>query len=109
MRRPSDDREEHDAEALETELRPSKSARKRAALAAQKLGEELTCLKATELEALHLPDELREAILEAQRIRSSRGGLARQRQYIGKLMREIELEPLERALAMRRKSGVLPS
>ena len=44
-------------------------------------------------------------MVEAQRIRSSRGGLARQRQYIGKLMREIDLDPIEAALARRRKSG----
>ena len=89
--------------------RPSKSARKRAAHAAQKLGEELIRLKSIELDSLSLPDELLAAIREAQRIQNSRGGLARQRQYIGKLMREIDLAPIEAAIAVRRRSGVLPS
>jgi ribosome-associated protein len=94
---------------LDSEFRPSKSARKRAAHAAQKLGEELIRLKAPELESLSLPDVLLDAIREAQRIQNSRGGLARQRQYIGKLMREIDLAPIEAAMSVRRRSGALPS
>ncbi len=78
--------------------RPSKSARKRAALAAQKLGEELVLLKDAELQALDLPDALTEAVREARRIRSRAAG-ARQRQYIGKLMREIDVAPIHAALA----------
>jgi ribosome-associated protein len=50
------------------------------------------------LRQLPLPETLLEAILEAQRLRS-RVALARQRQYIGRLMRAIDTEPLERALA----------
>jgi 5-(carboxyamino)imidazole ribonucleotide mutase len=80
------------------EDRPSKSARKREALAAQKLGEELILLKDADLEALALPERLSEAIRQARRIRSRAAG-ARQRQYIGKLMREIDLEPIQAALA----------
>ncbi len=102
--RPSPDDAEDD-NASEGELRPSKSARKRAAHAAQALGEELIGLKPAELDSLGLPDELHDAVVEAQRIRNSRGGLARQRQYIGKLMREIDLDPIEAALVQRRKSG----
>jgi 5-(carboxyamino)imidazole ribonucleotide mutase len=80
------------------EDRPSKSARKREALAAQKLGEELILLKDADLDALELPEHLSEAIRQARRIRSRAAG-ARQRQYIGKLMREIDLEPILAALA----------
>jgi ribosome-associated protein len=76
---------------------PSKSARKRAAHAAQQLGEALIGLREAELAALALPDTLAEAIRAARRIKS-RAGLARQRQYIGKLMREVELEPIRAAL-----------
>jgi ribosome-associated protein len=90
---------------FDAELRPSKSSRKRAAHAAQKLGEELTRLKLAELEALNLPEELHGAILEAQRISKSRGGFARQRQYIGKLMRSIDLAPIEAAIELRQKRG----
>ena len=80
------------------EDRPSKSARKREALTAQKLGEELILLRDADLDALELPEPLSEAIREARRIRSRAAG-ARQRQYIGKLMREIDLEPILTALA----------
>jgi ribosome-associated protein len=78
--------------------RPSKSARKRAAQAAQQLGEELVRLRDPQLVALELPETLLEAIRAARTI-SSHGGGARQRQYIGKLMREIDLEPIRAALA----------
>jgi ribosome-associated protein len=76
---------------------PSKSMRKREASAAQDLGTRLIALKESELAALNLPETLQDAILLAKRI-SSRGGLARQRQYIGKLMRDIDPAPIEAAL-----------
>jgi 5-(carboxyamino)imidazole ribonucleotide mutase len=79
---------------------PSKSARKRAALAVQKLGEELIELKDEQLRALALPEALTVAIQEARRIRS-RAALARQRQYIGKLMRALDPAAIEAALAAR--------
>ena len=41
-----------------------------------------------------------EAIREARRI-TSRGGGLRQRQYIGKLMRDVDLEPIRAALSAR--------
>jgi ribosome-associated protein len=80
--------------------RPSKSARKRAAHAAQDLGQALLRLPDAELSALELPEALREALREARRI-TSRAALARQRQYIGKLMRQVDPEPLRAALAAR--------
>jgi ribosome-associated protein len=102
--------EDDDAELAQEEqdeYRPSKSARKRAAHAAQALGEALIQLKLQELDSLQLPEQLYDAVREAQRIRNTRGGLARQRQYIGKLMREIDTAPIEAAMAHRRKTGVL--
>lgn len=92
----------HTPEDLEQDdpERPSKSARKRAAHAAQDLGEELIRLRDPELDALGLPERLSEAVREARRIKS-RGGGARQRQYIGKLMRDIDVEPIRAALAAR--------
>ncbi len=77
--------------------RPSKSQRKRDAHALQNLGERLVGLRDAELEGLQLPERLLDAILEARRIRA-RGGAARQRQYIGKLMRDIDPAPIEAAL-----------
>jgi ribosome-associated protein len=90
-----------DADAPDDEQhpqRPSKSARKRAAHAAQDLGEELIRLRDAQLDALQLPDALVDAIREARRI-NSRAGLARQRQFIGKLMRDIDPGPIRTALA----------
>jgi ribosome-associated protein len=80
--------------------RPSKSQRKRDAHAAQGLGEALIRMRDPELDALGLPERLTDAVREARRIKSRAGG-ARQRQYIGKLMREIDLEPIRAALAAR--------
>ena len=80
--------------------RPSRSARKREALALQELGVRLTLLRPAQLVELSLPEELLAAVLEAQRLRS-RSALARQRQYIGRLMRTIDPAPIEQALAQR--------
>jgi ribosome-associated protein len=85
---------------------PSKSMRKREASAAQDLGTRLIALKESELEALNLPETLQDAILLAKRI-TSRGGLARQRQYIGKLMRDIDPAPIEAALSAESRLSAL--
>lgn len=87
---------------------PSKSQRKRDADAAQKLGTRLIELKESELQTLNLPERLLDAILLAQRI-TTRGGLARQRQYIGKLMRDIDLAPVEDALAAKSRTAQFAS
>ena len=85
-----------------TELKPSKSARKREYLALQKLGEELITLKQTELDGLSLDEALLEAIMEARQIKAH-GALRRQKQYIGKLMRHIDPEPLRAEMAKLRR------
>jgi ribosome-associated protein len=90
--------DEDEDTAEEGSGRPSRSARKRQAEALQKLGVRLSELRATQLQQLQLPPELLDALLEAQRLRS-RSALARQRQYIGRLMRTVEPEILDRALA----------
>lgn len=79
------------------DTKPSKSARKREYLALQKLGEQLLDLKPHELDAIPIGDDLREAVVEAQGIRS-RGALRRQKQFIGKLMRQEDPEPIREAL-----------
>ena len=75
------------------DLKPSKSARKREYLALQKLGEELISLKESDLASLPLDENLLEAVLEARQIKAH-GAMRRQKQYIGKLMRHIDPEPL---------------
>ena len=59
-------------------------------------------MRDSDLDALNLPETLVDAVRDARRI-TSRGGLARQRQYIGKLMRDIDLEPIRTFLASRNK------
>ena len=81
--------------------RPSKSERKRRSDDLQSLGEALIGLPAAELDALPLPEQLRDAVLLAQRI-TAHGGLYRQKQYIGKLMRKIDAEPIREAMNARR-------
>ncbi len=85
-----------------TELKPSKSARKREYIALQKLGEELIALKQSDLESLPLEEGLLEAIIEAGQMKAH-GALRRQKQYIGKLMRHIDPEPLRDELAKLRR------
>jgi ribosome-associated protein len=84
------------------DLKPSKSARKREYIALQKLGEELILLKQSNLDSLPLDDNLREAVMEAQQIKAH-GALRRQKQYIGKLMRHIDPEPLRAEMAKLRR------
>ncbi|MEO6081194.1 MAG: ribosome biogenesis factor YjgA [Steroidobacteraceae bacterium] len=85
-------------EDAEQDLPPSKSSRKRAAHAAQKLGERLTRMRQDETAVLPLTEALHDAIAEARRLRS-RGALGRQFQFIGKLMRDIDMDALDAALA----------
>jgi ribosome-associated protein len=69
---------------------PSKSAKKREMHALQAIGERLVVITDTQLATIPIQDEsLREAVLLARRIKA-RGGLRRQLQFIGKLMRSID-------------------
>lgn len=77
--------------------RPSKSARKRAMHALQDMGDELAALTKTQLAKLELPESLRIAIKEAQRMPPTEAR-RRQMQYVGKLMRSVDPEPLRLAL-----------
>jgi len=79
----------------------SKSQLKREAHALQTLGEQLIAMKPAELDDLPLPDNLAQAIDDARSMQ--RGALKRQRQYIGILMRDIDPEPIQTALDLRRQ------
>lgn len=80
---------------------PSKSLLKRQSTELQQLGESLIELAPNELDALELPEKLRDAIDIAKRI-TAHGGLYRQKQFIGKLMRKIDVEPIRAALEAKR-------
>ena len=74
----------------------SKSQRKREAHALQALGESLVKLNKSALAQIPLSDDLRNAINEARRLHQH-GALKRQMQYIGKLMRQCDVEPIRTA------------
>jgi ribosome-associated protein len=77
--------------------RPSKSQRKREMTALQDLGESLLQLTAAERARLDLPEALREALEETARI-GSHEARRRHLQYIGKLMRQVDPQPLRAAI-----------
>lgn len=77
--------------------KPSKSARKREYLALQSLGERLIDLSPEQLGSIALDDRLREAVQKAQSMKAH-GALRRQKQLIGKLMRQVDPEPIRAAL-----------
>ena len=89
--------EPYNKKADDEDLPPSKSQVKRDCDHLQKIGEELLALKASDINKMDLPDDLEEAIHTAHRI-SSRSSMKRQRQYIGKIMRQIDGEAIERQL-----------
>ena len=84
------------------EQRLSKSARKREAATLQELGVQLSALPDQEIKALGLPDSLFVALRDLRRL-PSHGAQVRQRQYIGKLMRSIDPEPVLAKLAERKQ------
>jgi ribosome-associated protein len=81
--------------------KPSKTRRKQASHDLQELGEALMELPASRLAKLDLSDTLRDAIDELRRVRSHEGR-RRHLQYIGKLMRHVDPEPLREAVAANR-------
>ncbi len=76
---------------------PSKSQIKRDMLALSELGAQLVDLPPATLAKLPLPDELASAIRECQSI-SKHGGRKRQLKFIGKLMRDIDVNPIRATL-----------
>lgn len=77
----------------------SKTALKKQMTALQELGEELVSLSDKELSRIPIEDEsLGLAIAEARAIRSN-SARKRHLQYIGKVMRNIDAEPIAKALA----------
>jgi ribosome-associated protein len=75
-------------------LRPSKSERKREVLALQKLGEALAQLAETQLAQIPLEPILADAIAAARTIKSHEAK-RRQLQYIGRLMCEVNIQPIQ--------------
>jgi ribosome-associated protein len=123
MARPFHDEEDH-AEALDRENvvengrfveapaeREPRGEKKRKAIQLEKLGEALVKLKPGQLVRVPLPDDLRAAVVECQRIRDKRafGGYRRQVQLIGKIMRTVDAVPIAAALDDLLREGTLAS
>lgn len=70
---------------------------KKEAMALQRIGERLVALSDEQLQRMDLPQMLMAAI-EAIRGMTSRGARRRQFQYIGTIMRAVDIEPIEQAL-----------
>lgn len=97
---------EQEYEDDDDEMVISKSQRKRESTALQDLGKELFELSRDQLKKMDLPELLLGALLEAKRL-TSHGAMRRQMQYIGKVMRDIETEPiLQQLAAIRGESNV---
>jgi ribosome-associated protein len=88
-----------DQEYEDDEIIVSKSQRKRESTALQGLGKELFALSRDQLKKMNLPEKLLDALLEAKRL-TSHEGIRRQMQFIGKVMRDVEVEPIDQQLAV---------
>lgn len=77
---------------------PSKTKKKQEMHALQKVGAALVELSAAHLAHMTLPEALAQAVHEARRIRSHEAR-RRQMQLIGRLMRELDPEPIRAQLA----------
>ncbi len=81
------------------DAKPSKSALKREDQALKALGQELIDLNPSQLDQLPLDERLREAIDTAHGIRAH-GALRRQRQLIGKLLRQSDAMAIRAGLEL---------
>lgn len=77
---------------------PSKTSRKKEMHALQGVGARLTEFSESQLDQLDLSVKLRNAIREFRRLPNSHGARRRQLQYIGRLMRDYQLDDIEKAI-----------
>jgi ribosome-associated protein len=78
---------------------PSKTKKKQEMHELQRLGAALVQLSAAHFGRMSLPEELAQAVREARRF-SSHEAKRRQVQFIGRLMRELDPEPIRAQLAL---------
>jgi len=85
----------------ESTSRPSKTKKKEAMHELQDLGAELVELSVGQLKKIKLPENIYDAVRACQKI-TAHGARRRQIQYLGKLMRSTEDEPIRAGLALLR-------
>lgn len=78
----------------------SKTRRKQQMVELQSLGEDLVELSSERVKKIDIPEDLRSAVSDAQRMSRHDEAKRRQMQYIGKIMRHVDVEPIRAALAL---------
>lgn len=76
----------------------SKSQLKRDSQALQDLGKQISHYNAEQLSRIPLDEKLKDAIALAHKLANKRGALKRHYQYIGKLLRNVDVEPIFQAV-----------
>ncbi len=84
-------------EEEERVIRPNKSQLKRDAVALVKLGKKLESLDLAQLNRLPMSEELRESLIEGKAIHQN-GARKRHFKFIGKILREMDTELLEKTI-----------
>ena len=90
-----------DEDFTEDTGRPSKTKQKEAMHELRDLGAELVELAVGQLKRINVPENIFDAVRECQKI-TAHGARRRQIQYLGKLMRGVDDEPIRAGLAMLR-------
>lgn len=88
-----------DEDFTDSSARPSKTKKKEAMHELQDLGTELVELSVGQLKRIKLPENIYDAVRECQKI-TAHGARRRQLQYLGKLMRTADDEPIRAGLAL---------
>ena len=91
----------HEEDFTEDTGRPSKTKQKEAMHELRDLGAELVELSVGQLKRINLPENIFDAVRECQKI-TAHGARRRQIQYLGKLMRSVDDEPIRAGLALLR-------
>ncbi len=101
--------DENERFAVDEGGRPPRGEKKKRAIQLERLGEALIKLKPHQLARIPMPDDLAAAVAEAQRIWAKKafGGYRRQVQFIGKIMRMVDAEPIFAALETLSAEGTL--
>ena len=90
-----------DEDFTEDTGRPSKTKQKEVMHELRDLGAELVELSVGQLKRINLPENIFDAMRECQKI-TAHGARRRQIQYLGKLMRSVDDEPIRAGLALLR-------
>lgn len=91
----------HEEDFTENTGRPSKTKQKEAMHELRDLGAELVELSVGQLKRIKLPENIYDAVRACQKI-TAHGARRRQIQYLGKLMRGVDDEPIRAGLALLR-------